>query len=266
MDEPRGAWARFLARPNEDPVKAFGMAGLIALASAITVSTVATTMRPRQIANVEAARQERMQAMVQALPGLRAVMEETGVTELETRLVDLETGRMLAGEASGFDPLAAARDPATSIALPKEADIAGLERREAQALVHLLARDGEPMLVVLPVRGTGYQSTISALLALEPDLNTVAALTVTEQAETPGIGARIETAAWQALWPGRRIADDTGAIRIEVVRGQAQTAYEVDGISGATRTGRGVADMIRFWMGPWGYGPFLDRLEREGLG
>ncbi|MFT6533845.1 MAG: Na+-transporting NADH:ubiquinone oxidoreductase subunit C [Limimaricola cinnabarinus] len=265
MDKPRGPWARFLARPNEDPVKALGMAGLIALASAVTVSTVATTMRPRQIANVEAARQERMQAMVQALPGLRAVMEELGVTELETRLVDLTTGRMLA-EAQGHDPETAARDPETSIALPEEADIAGLERREAQALVHLLERDGAVMLVVLPVRGAGYQSTISALLALEPDLNTIAALTVTEQAETPGLGARIETEAWQALWPGRQIADETGAIRIDVVRGQASTPYEVDGISGATRTGNGVADMIRFWMGPWGYGPFLDRLGQEGLG
>ena len=266
MGEPRGAWARFLARPNEDPVKALGMAGLIALASALTVSTVATTMRPRQIANIEAARQERMQAMVQALPGLRAVMEEAGVTELETRLVDLESGRMLPGEVSGVDPVAAARDPAASIALPEEADIAGLERREAQALVHLLARDGEPMLVVLPLRGAGYQSTISALLALEPDLTTIAALAVIEQAETPGLGARIENEDWQALWPGRRIADETGAIRIDVVRGAADGPYEVDGISGATRTGNGVADMIRFWMGPWGYGPFLDRLEREGSG
>ncbi|WP_253335296.1 NADH:ubiquinone reductase (Na(+)-transporting) subunit C [Limimaricola litoreus] len=242
------------------------MAGLIALASAVTVSTVATTMRPRQIANVEAARQERMQAMVQALPGLRAVMEELGVTELETRLVDLGTGRMMAEAAPGFDPVAAARDPETSIALPEEADIAGLGRREAQALVHLLARDGAPKLVVLPVRGAGYQSTISALLALEPDLNTIAALTVIEQAETPGLGARIESEAWQALWPGRRIADETGVMRIEVVRGEAASPYEVDGISGATRTGNGVAAMIRFWMGPWGYGPFLDRLEQEGMG
>ena len=265
MDKPRGPWARFLARPNEDPVKALGLAGLVALASALTHSTAATALRPRQIANIEAARQLRMQAMVDALPGLRAVMEELGVTELETRLVDLATGQMLA-EAQGHEPETAARDPETSIALPEDADIAGLERREAQALVHLLERDGAVMLVVLPVRGAGYQSTISALLALEPDLNTIAALTVTEQAETPGLGARIESEAWQALWPGRQIADETGAIRIDVVRGQASTPYEVDGISGATRTGNGVADMIRFWTGPWGYGPFLDRLEREGLG
>lgn len=266
MDRRRGPWARFLARSNDDPMKALGIAGLVALASAITVSTTATTLRPRQIANVEAARQLRMQAMVDELPGLRAVMEELGVTELQTRLVDLDTGRMLPGEAGGFDPEAAARDPETSIALTQEADIAGLERREAQALVHLLERDGVPMLVVLPVRGAGYQSTISALLALEPDLNTIAALTVIEQAETPGLGANIESEAWQALWPGRQIADETGAIRIDVVRGTASSTFEVDGISGATRTGRGVADMVRFWMGPWGYGPFLSRLRQEGLG
>ncbi|WPY94409.1 NADH:ubiquinone reductase (Na(+)-transporting) subunit C [Limimaricola variabilis] len=266
MPEPHGIWGRFLARPNEDPVKALGMAGLVALGAALTVSTAATLLEPRQAANLEAARAARMQAMVDALPGLRVVMEEAGVTELQSRLVELESGSVLPGDATGFEAEPTARDAETGIDLPPEADIAGLGRRERVAAVHLLERDGAPVLVVLPMRGTGYQSTIHALLALEADLDTVAALTVTEQGETPGLGAQIERADWQALWPGRRIADDSGTIRIEVVRGTASTPYEVDGISGATRTGNGVTAMLRFWMGPWGYGPFLDRLAREGMG
>ncbi|MGR3591581.1 MAG: NADH:ubiquinone reductase (Na(+)-transporting) subunit C [Limimaricola soesokkakensis] len=266
MAEARGPWARFLARPNEDPVKALGMAGLVALGAALTVSTAATLLEPRQAANLEAARAARMQAMIEALPGLREVMEEVGVTELQSRLVDLETGRMLPGGVMAFDAEQAARETDTGIELPPEADIAGIGRRERVAAIHLLERDGALVLVVLPMRGAGYQSTIHALLALESDLDTVAALTVTEQGETPGLGAQIERADWQALWPGRRIADDSGTIRIEVVRGAATTPYEVDGISGATRTGNGVTAMLRFWMGPWGYGPFLDRLAGEGAG
>ncbi|EYD72801.1 Na(+)-translocating NADH-quinone reductase subunit C [Limimaricola hongkongensis DSM 17492] len=242
------------------------MAGLVALGAALTVSTTAMLLEPRQAANLEAARAARMQAMVDALPGLRMVMEEAGVTELQSHLVDLETGRVLPGATSGLDPVQAARGPDTGVELPPEADIAGLGRREKVAAIHLLERDGVPVLLVLPMRGTGYQSTIHALLALEADLDTVAALTVTEQGETPGLGAQIERPDWQALWPGRRITDDSGAIRIEVVRGAATTPFEVDGISGATRTGNGITAMLRFWMGPWGYGPFLDRLAEEGMG
>ena len=39
--------------------------------------------------------------------------------------------------------------------------------------------------------------------------------------------------------------------------------HRVDGISGATRTGLGVTRMLRFWLGPWGYGPTLSRLADE---
>ena len=121
------------------------------------------------------------------------------------------------------------------------------------------------MLLVLPVRGSGYQSLIRAYLALEPDLRTVAALTVVEQGETPGLGSRIADPAWQALWAGKRIADEDGDIVIEVVRGEADGPYEVDGVTGATRTGNGITDMLHFWLGEWGYEPFLDRVATEGL-
>ncbi len=74
----------------------------------------------------------------------------------------------------------------------RQRPIRGLKRRENHAPVYLLERDGELMLLVLPMRATGYQSTITAMLALQPDLRTVAALTITEQGDTPGLGARIE--------------------------------------------------------------------------
>jgi Na+-transporting NADH:ubiquinone oxidoreductase subunit C len=38
----------------------------------------------------------------------------------------------------------------------------------------------------------------------------------------------------------------------------------VDGISGATRTGRAVTRVVRFWLGEDGYGPLLERLAAEG--
>lgn len=266
MSSPLAHWRAFLARPNDDRIKIFGIAVLVALISAIVVSVTSVTLQPLQDAHLEAERQARMAAMLDTLPGMRDLMEEVGVDALETRIVSLSDGTFAPEiDPASYDMRAAAEAPDTSIALPPEADVAGLKRRANFAPVHLLERDGELMLIVLPVEGTGYQSTIRAMLALQPDLTTIAALTITEQGETPGLGARIEEPDWQALWPGKEIADESGEIEIEVVRGEASGPYQVDGISGATRTGNGITDMLHFWLGDYGYGPFLDRLEREGL-
>ena len=61
------------------------------------------------------------------------------------------------------------------------------------------------------------------------------------------------------------MADAEGNIALELVLGGSDGPYQIDAISGATLTGNGVAGMITYWLGPHGYGPFLDRLEQEGL-
>lgn len=266
MVDPQNIWQRFLARPNDDRVKTFGIAVMVALVCAVVVSATSVMLKPLQDAHLEAERAARMEAMLDTLPGMRGLMEEAGVTALETRMVDLSTGRF----APDLDPADhggtdAASDPDTSIAIPPEADGAGIRRRENHAPVHLLERDGELMLLVLPMRATGYQSTIHAMLALEPDLRTVAALSITDHGETPGIGSRITDPAFIELWPGKQVADDSGEILIEVVRGQASGTYEVDAISGATRSSNAIGSMLKFWLGDLGFGPFLDHLEQEGL-
>jgi Na+-transporting NADH:ubiquinone oxidoreductase subunit C len=169
----------------------------------------------------------------------------------QARLVDLATGNYVD------------RDPGTSTELPAGRDRAGLGSREDVATVFELRDDGARTLIILPVHGSAYQSTIKGYLALKADLNTVAALTFYEQEETPGLGARIEEDAWQALWPGKQVADADGVIRIDVVKGAGAGVHEVDGISGATRTSTGVTNLLRFWLGPDGYGPYLDRLRSK---
>lgn len=266
MANPVSPWRDFLARPNDDRVKIFGVALLTALASAVVVSVASVTLKPIQDAHLEAERAARMAEMLDTLPGLRDLMEEMGVDALETRLVDLSVGTFAeAADPAGFDMAAAATDPERSVAIPSESDLARLGRRAAMAPVHLLERDGDLLLIVLPVSGRGYQSTIHATLALEADLKTVAALTITEQGETPGLGARIEAPEWQSLWAGKELMDATGSIVIDVVRETASGPHQVDAISGATVTSNGVANMLRYWLGDHGFGPFLDRLGEEGV-
>ncbi len=239
---PLAWWRGFLARPNESPGKTVGVALLVALVCSLVVSVTAVTLRPLQDANRLAASAAQLAGMMDVLGG--------GVPE--PRLVDLATGAYVE------------RDPGSRTELPADRDRAGLGSREDVATVFELRDDGGVLrLVVLPVRGTGYQSTIKAYLALRADLNTIAALTVYEQDETPGVGARITESAWRALWPGKQVADADGVIRIEVVKGAGTDAHQVDGVAGATRTGTGMTNLLRFWLGPDGYGPYLDRLRRE---
>lgn len=256
----------FFARSNDDRIKIIGMAVLVAFVSASAVSLTAVMLKPYQEANRAAERQARLDAMLDTLPGMRDLMLESGVDTLETRMVNLDDGSFAAPAGGGeFDLDAALQDPDASIALTPETDIAGIKRRADLSPVYLLQKDGELMLIVLPVYGAGYQSTLRAALALEADLATIAALAIVEQGDTPGFGARIEEPEWLAQWPGKRIADESGTLRIEVVRGGASTPYEVDGISGATKTSDGIGNILKFWLGENGFGPFLERIAREGL-
>lgn len=258
---PTGTRHRLTSSPNDGPMKALIVATLVALICAVVVSITAVTLKPLQEANIDSERQARMQQMLAGLPGLQDIVSEAGADSLVAVLVDLDSGAVVeSADPASYDQRAAAADAETSVAIPKEDDLAGLGRRARHAPAYLV-HDGKALsLVVLPVHGSGYQSTLYGYLALDGDLESVAALSFYEHGETPGIGSRIQDPAWEALWPGTPIADENGDIRIAVVRGTSVEPYEVDGISGATRTSDGVTNLLRFWLGHFGYGPFLERL------
>lgn len=258
---PLNWWRRLLAMPNTGFGKTLAVAVMVSLVCGIVVSVTSVALKPMQQANLEAARRASMSQLLAALPGMEELLLESGADSFAPALVDLSTGTIAADmDPATYDQRAAAADPDASIVIPAEADIANLGRRALYAPVYIVRSSGEIALVVLPVHGTGYQSKIYAYLALEADLNTIAAYTVYEQAETPGLGTRVQDAAWEALWPGTQIADASGEIRVEVVRGQATEPYQVDGLTGATRTSTAVTSMLQFWLGDYGFGPFLHNL------
>jgi Na+-transporting NADH:ubiquinone oxidoreductase subunit C len=54
-------------------------------------------------------------------------------------------------------------------------------------------------------------------------------------------------------------------VQLRVVKGPAQqgSRYQVDGISGATLTSNGVTNLIRYWLGEQGFGPYLTKLREK---
>ena len=118
-------------------------------------------------------------------------------------------------------------------------------------------------MVVLPIQGYGLWGTIYGFLTLESDMNTIKGISFYEHKETPGLGARIEEPEWRAKWSGIHSYDENGNVATGVTKAGTPKENWVDGISGATLTGRGVSNMIQFWLGEQGYKPYLDTLRKE---
>jgi Na+-transporting NADH:ubiquinone oxidoreductase subunit C len=240
----------------------------VCLVCSVFVSATAVLLRPYREAHLRRERDARIREILQRTPGIQDLLQGEGASALEAHVYDLETGAVEPSlDVAAYDAVAAARDPARSVAIPPERDLARLERRERYAPLYVVRRGGRLEVIVLPIRGRGYGSVIHGYLALAGDADRVLGITFTEHGETPGVGSEIETDDWRGLWVGKRVRDDAGEVRIRVVDPDAppegDPRHRVDGIGGATRSSQGVGNMVRFWVGEDGFGPTLRRL-REG--
>jgi Na+-transporting NADH:ubiquinone oxidoreductase subunit C len=254
------------AAPRESVIRTLVVALLVCGACAALISASVVLLRPIQQANQERDRRARVLAMVRATPGLAQLVRDVEAEGLEARLVELVTGDFAASRPDAvWDVQQLARDRERCTPIPLERDDADVACVPFELPVHLVYEGDTLRLLILPVYGYGYVSTMWGYLALDGDLDTVRSLQFYEHEETPGLGAEIDAAHWRRQWQGKRLRDETGALRIRVSRDRVDPAspdfpYSVDGISGATRTGTAVTRVVRFWLGPDGYGPLLERL------
>jgi Na+-transporting NADH:ubiquinone oxidoreductase subunit C len=238
----------------------------LCLVCAVVVSASAVMLRPLQAANQALDRKENVLAAAGLLePG---VSVEQQFERVETRLVDLDRGEFSdAMEPANYDQRKASKDPALSERVPPAQDIAKIQRRVKYAEVYLVRDDqGRIDKLVLPVKGYGLWSTLHGFLALERDLNTVAGIGFYEHAETPGLGGEVDNPRWKSLWQGKRVYGEEGEVALRVIKGEVDTTrsgsvYQVDGLSGATLTSRGVDNLIQYWLGEQGFAPFLANLR-----
>jgi Na+-transporting NADH:ubiquinone oxidoreductase subunit C len=136
-----------------------------------------------------------------------------------------------------------------------------------QAPVFLVRKDGAIEQVILPVQGAGLWGTMYGYLAVESDGQTARGLQFYQHIETPGLGDGVDKPAWQAQWRGKRLFDDNGDPLVEVVKGPAPAGsdYQIDGLAGATLTGRGVSIFVQHWISDEGYGPYLKSLSGKEM-
>lgn len=265
---PAGLFARIAALPNDSVGKMLLVTIILSLVCSVLVASAAVFLKPLQLRNVELARKARILEVAGLMEPGRPIKEL--FEGVQARLVDLETGSFSdAFDPNSFDQQVAARDPALSEAVPPWEDIAGIRRKSRYAPVYLIESDGRIEQIILPVHGYGLWSTMYGFLALSGDTQEVLGLIFYQHAETPGLGGEIENPRWLEGWTGKQVYGPDGEVRLQVVRGSVDPDSEaanwsIDGISGATLTANGVSNMVQFWLGEQGFGPFLARLREEG--
>jgi Na+-transporting NADH:ubiquinone oxidoreductase subunit C len=248
---------------EESIAKPFYTVLILAFVCSALVAGAAVGLRPQQDSNRDLDRKKHV-LYATGLYDKNRTIEEM-FAPIETRVVDLATGKYVTDgtiRPETYKQLKAALSDDTGRRLTSTEDRARLRRLEKYSLVYLVTDGTKVQQFVLPVRGKGLWSTMFAYVALDSDLTTIRGISFYEHGETPGLGGEIENSRWQDGWRGKRVYDDGGKIGLNVVKGKAATEepakhYQIDGLSGATLTTKGVNNLMEFWFGEHGFKPFF---------
>lgn len=259
--------AGFLHLPNDNIVKTIAVASLLCLVCSVIVSGAATILKPTQTINKLLDKKRNILTVAGIADDSKSVDEL--FVQIQTRVVDMQSGEFTnIVDAATFDQRKASKDLAYRVDLDRNQDIAQIGGRSKYANVYLLNTNDQVDKIILPIKGYGLWSTMYGFIALENDGNTVSSITFYEHAETPGLGGEIENKKWQASWQGKKIADAQGQPLLKLIKGQVNLAasdshYKIDGLAGATLTSTGVSNLIQFWMGKDGFGPYLQKVRSK---
>jgi Na+-transporting NADH:ubiquinone oxidoreductase subunit C len=245
------------------------VAFLLCVVCSVVVSSAAVLLAPVQQANqlLDKRKNILIAAGLASPEELNAKKVDELFKSIEMKGVELATGKYVDIKAN-YSVKDAAKDPELSRKLTSAQDQASIRRQPLVMPVYLaMNKAGGVDKIILPVHGYGLWSTLYGFLALEADANTVAGLGFYQHAETPGLGGEVDNPKWKAQWPGKSVYKDGEAI-VELQKGgvnedTANAQYKVDALSGATLTSRGVTNLLRFWFGEDGYGPFLKKFRKE---
>ena len=105
--------------------------------------------------------------------------------------------------------------------------------------------DGEKV-IILPVEGKGLWGPIYGYVSIRSDMNTIYGVNFDHKGETPGLGAEINTSAFEGMFPGKKLFDNENFVSVQVHKGGAESSdlHGVDAISGGTITSKGLEKML----------------------
>ncbi|MDA0195706.1 MAG: NADH:ubiquinone reductase (Na(+)-transporting) subunit C [Bacteroidetes bacterium] len=218
------------------------------------LSTASVVLKPLQDKQVELDTKKKILSAVMEVSSIKDPDEILRVysENISSYVVDFQ-GNVIEKDAKGMDVVAEKINVAKNSKLPKE-----------DRMYPVFQAISGDKAYIFPMYGQGLWDWISGFIALEGDLNTVKGITFDHKTETPGLGARITDVEIQKRYVGKRIYDQSGALKsIDMVKGEKGLPlddHHVDGMSGATMTGKGVNAMLRKYLES--YGNFISKTKQ----
>lgn len=231
----------------------FRFAIIVTLVCSLLLASAATFLKPRQVEN-------------EALDIKKNILKAAGVTHEEQELTrdeiqNLYTQNILELVINEEGLIVEGKSPL---------DIDPKNKQGMMALYESISGD-QVNAYIIPISGKGLWSTIYGYLAVEPDGKTIKGITFYKHGETPGLGGEVDKKWFTDNYIGKKFIDDNGElVSVTVARGKAENVvsedeiyHYVDGISGATLTGRGINNFLKKDL--QSYEPFFSKLRfKEG--
>jgi Na+-translocating ferredoxin:NAD+ oxidoreductase subunit G len=107
---------------------------------------------------------------------------------------------------------------------------------EDPVTIFVLKKDNQPFAVALQQFGKGYGGDIGVVVAFNLQTGDLEGIGVTSMSETPGVGTRTKTEAW--------FSEQFRGMKKDSVFKVKKDGGVIDGVSGATKSSRGVATAV----------------------
>ncbi|MCS7035212.1 MAG: NADH:ubiquinone reductase (Na(+)-transporting) subunit C [Saprospiraceae bacterium] len=215
-------------------------AAAISVLTAIILAFLSESLKPAQQANIALDKQINILRSVHISNATPQQVQDIFQKRVQKVVVNSK-GEELAGQ-----------DP-DAIVLKDEVNKPAVERKLP---LYIYTGDNGRKYYIIPTYGVGLWGPIWGYVALEDDFNTVYGATFDHKGETPGLGAEIADAEFQAQFPGKKIMSENNTfVSVRVVKPTDPTDYgaehRVDGISGGTITSRGTDAMLKNCIEPY---------------
>jgi Na+-transporting NADH:ubiquinone oxidoreductase subunit C len=205
-----------------DYAKSLIFALILCLVCSVLLTAASVGLRPYQLQNVRIDRQ------INILKSVGLVKTENDYSTQEIDILFTDHIRCLRLTPSG-EILSAASPHAQMLQLYLNVDSADAVKN-----------------YIIPINTQGLWGRIKGYLAIDADGETISGFTVYKHSETPGLGGEIEKQWFQKNFEGKKISSQAGdLVSVAVAKGRVadnikpdQQAHYVDGISGATLTGK----------------------------
>lgn len=244
---------------NRDSIKnTFLVTSILCIVCSVLVSGAAVGLKARQDANAALDVKKNILSVCGIEFQEDGEVEELFTKNIQTRIVDLDTGSYVSETKSKMTIDNFAVDKLTE---DEKTDLKGKDpvgiggARENYALVYLYPDQQQ---LILPVRGRGLWSTLEGFVSLSADDFTTRGITFYAHGETPGLGGEVDNPVWKAQWSNaKETLDADGKVILNVTKSGSAKPNDIDGLAGATITTQGVDKLIKYWLGSEGFGTYL---------